>query len=305
MRHRAGALLGVCLCVAAGLAVAQATSPITLSPDAQKRVGIATQPLKTVQHASEIDAFAKVLDPAPLVQLESDYETARAAAAASQAEAVRSKALHDNGGSVAAKDLEASQSQARQDALKVANLHTQFYLQWGPGVGRLSEAQRRRLVAALVKGSAALVHVDTHNNEGQAGAKAVKVDVGSDSIAGAVIGPARAAEPRLQSSGLIVEIAGPDAILLSVGLTQSAHIEQATSQSGVLIPRSAVVRFRGSDWAYVRISATAFQRRLMLDPLPESDGFFVAKGFAAGDQVVTAGADSLFAADLSRAAREG
>jgi hypothetical protein len=246
-----------------------------------------------------------VLDPAPLVQLESDYETAAAAAAASHAEAVRSKALHDNGGSVAAKDLEAAESQARQDALKVANLRTQFSLQWGPGIARLGEAQRRRLVTGLVKGTIALVHVDTHNNEGQAGARVVKVDVGADSIAGTVIGPARQAEPRLQSSGLIVEISGPDAIQLSVGLTQSAHIESASSQSGVLIPRSAVVRYRGSDWAYVRVSATAFQRRLMQDPAPEDDGLFVATGFAAGDQVVTAGAASLFAADLSRPAGAG
>ncbi|HEX3919912.1 MAG TPA: hypothetical protein VHW60_21440 [Caulobacteraceae bacterium] len=305
MERWTGALLACCLSLAAGFATAQGPATVTLSADAQKRVGIATQALKTVQHASEVAAFAKVLDPAPLVQLESDYETAEAAAVASRAEAVRSKTLHDNGGSVAAKDLEAAESQARQDALKVANLHAQFDLQWGPGVAHLSEAQRRRLVAGLVKGSIALVHVDTHNNEGQAGARVVKVDVGSDSIAGAVIGPARQAEPRLQSSGLIVEISGPDAIQLSVGLTQSAHIESATSQSGVLIPRSAVVRYRGSDWAYVRVSATAFQRRLMQDPAPEDDGFFVAAGFAAGDRVVTTGAAALFAADLSRPAGAG
>jgi hypothetical protein len=299
-RARAPYMIALALVLSAGGALAQTASTVTLSADTQKRVGVATQALAAVKRAEEIDAFAKVLDPAPLVQLESDYETAVAAAAASHAEAVRSRALFESGGSIAAKDLEANESQAQQDALKVANLHTQFDLQWGPGVSHLSEAARRKLVAGLVKGDVALVHVDTHNNDGQTGAKTVKVDIGNDSVAGPVLGAARQAEPRLQSSGLIVEISGPDAILLSVGLTNSAHIEEDTSDTGVMIPRGAVVRFRGSDWAYVRTSPTMFDRRLMQDPQVEADGFFVAKGFAPGDQVVTAGASSLFAADQAR-----
>ena len=297
----AAASLGLWLSVGIAMAAAQTSASVSLSADAQRRIGIVTAPLQGVRRAAEIDAFAKVLDPAPLAQLESDYETAVAAAAASRAEAVRAKALHDEGGSVAAKDLEAAQAQARADALKVQNLRGQFGLQWGPGVARLSQAQRRRLVAGLIKGSIALVHVDTHNNEGQAGARTVKVDIGEGSVTGPVLGPARAAEARLQSSGLIVEISGPSAILLSVGLTQSAHIEEATSEAGVMVPRGAVVRFRGSDWAYVRVSPTRFERRLMLDPAPEEGGLFVAKGFAAGDQVVVQGATGVFAADQSRA----
>jgi len=297
------AALLVALCAATFASAQPAGGTVTLSAAAQQRVGLSTQKLTTVQRSNEIDAFAKVLDPGPLVQSENDLETAEAASEASRAEAARTKALHESGGSVAAKDAEAAQSQARQDAIKVVLLRRQIDLQWGPGVSRLSDARRKALVAGLAKGSIALVHVDTHNNEGQDGAKQVKVDIGSDSVAGAVIGPARAAEPRLQSSGLIVEITGKDAILLSVGLTQSAHIEEATSQSGVLLPRGAIIRFRGSDWAYVRVGPTTFQRRLALSPEPEKDGLFVAQGFAAGDNVVVQGATSLFAAEQSAPAR--
>ena len=284
----------------APLASAQTpTAAVTLAAAAQQRLGVTTQKLTAVQRSAEIDAFAKVLDPAPLIQSENDLETALAAAAASKAEAARAKALHDSGGSVSAKDDEAAQSQARQDAIKIELLRRQIAATWGPGVVRLSDAHRRTLVDGLAKGSIALVHVDTHNNEGQAGAKQVKVDVGADSVTGVVIGPARVAEPRLQSSGLIVRISGPDAMLLSVGLTQSAHIEEASSQSGVLLPRGAIIRFRGSDWAYVQTGPTSFVRRLAQDPEPEKDGLFVAQGFAAGDAVVVGGASSLFAAEQS------
>jgi hypothetical protein len=85
--------------------------------------------------------------------------------------------------------------------------------------------------------------------------------------------------------------------LLSVGLTQSAHIESSTPQSGVVLPRAAVVRFRGADWVYVRTSPGAFDRRLVQDPVPEENGLFVAQGFASGDEVVAQGAQALFAAE--------
>ena len=286
----------VTLCLALAAEPASGAG-VQVSPDIQRRLGIVTQKVTLARRSTEIDAFAKVLDPAPLAQTDSDLETAEAAAAASSAQAQRSKALHAADGSIAAKDVEAAVSQARQDALKVALLRRQLALAWGPGVARLSDGARARLVKTLAAGSAALVHVDTHNNDGQAGARFVKVDIGDGSARGVVIGPARAAEPRLQSSGLIVEVSGPQAMLLSVGLTQSAHIESSTPQSGVVLPRASVIRFRGADWVYVRTGPSAFERRLAQDPAPDADGLFVAQGFANGDEVVTRGAQALFAAE--------
>jgi hypothetical protein len=270
---------------------------VGMSPSVQRELGIATQKLTVTHRSAEIDAFAKVLDPEPLVQLASDLATAEAAAAASRAEAQRSKALHFANGSVAAKDMESAEAQARSDALKVDMLRSRLDLEWGPGVARMSAAARDRLVHGLIAGQIALVHVDTHNNEGQTGARFVKVDIGDGSVRGPVLGPARAAEPRLQSSGLIVQISGRSAILLSVGLTQSAHIEANSPQTGFVVPRAAIIRFRGSDWAYVRSGPGTFERRLLQSPVPEADGFFVIHGFAAGEEVATQGAAALFTAE--------
>ena len=65
------------------------------------------------------------------------------------------------------------------------------------------------------------------------------------------------------------------------------------------MPRAAIIRFRGSDWAYVRSGPDAFERRLLESPVPEADGFFVAKGFSAGNEVVAKGAAALFATEQS------
>ncbi|THD58155.1 hypothetical protein [Phenylobacterium sp.] len=279
---------------------AAASGGVTLSGAQQKTLGVKTEPLAAGQHKAQVDAFAKVLDPGPLAQLNSDLLTAVAAAEASRAEAVRAKTLATTGGALARKDQEAAEAQAKSDALKVEILRQRLGLEWGPGVARMSEARRQALVSALSKGVAALVHVDTPSNAGQAGARTVKIDVSADtSVGGVVLGPARAAEPRLQSSGLIVEVTGPSAILLSVGLTQSAHIDTGSPKSGVVIKKESVVRYQGSLWAYVRHGDAQFERRLLQDELPEDGGYFVAKGFAPGEQVAVSGVAGLFAADLA------
>jgi len=276
---------------------------VRIGPEIQRRLGVATQHLSLAHRSAEVDAFAKVLDPGPLVQLDSDLATAEAAAVPSAAAAKRAKALNAADGSIAVKDVETAVAQARSDALKVAILRRQLDLTWGPGIARMSAAARGRLIRALTTGSAALVHVDTHNNDGQAGARFVKIDLGDDSVRGTVIGPARAAEPRLQSSGLIVEVVGPSAILLSVGLTQSAHIEAKSPIGGVILPRAAVIRFGGADWAYARSATGAFERRILETPVPEADGFFVAQGFSPGDEIVVRGAAALFAVEQNAAAK--
>ena len=288
----------LCLTVAAPPALA---AGVQMSPALQQQLGIATQKLKSTQQAADIDAFAKVLDPEPLVQLDSDLRTAESAAVASRAEAERSKALHSADGGVASKDLEAAVAQAQSDALKVEMLRNRVGLEWGPGVAHMSAAARERLVKGVVAGKIALVHVDTHNNDGQAGAKFVKVDIGDDSVRGPVLGPARTAESRLQSSGLIVEISGPSAILLSVGLTNSAHIESSSPQTGFVAPLASIIRYRGLDWVYVRTGPGSFERRMLESPVPAADGFFVTKGLADGDEVVTKGAAALFTAEQSGA----
>jgi len=277
-----------------------AAAEVVLSPDAQQHLGIKTAVL-TLQHRSaQVDAFAKVLDPGPLAALQSDLSTAEAAAAASGAEAARSVALAKAGESMAKKDAEAAVAQAKGDQAKLALLRRRVGLEWGPGLARMSDGRRIRLIQALAAGKAALVQVDTPSNAGQPGAHTVEIDIGDTSVHAPVLGPSRNAEPRLQSSGLIALVTGPQAVLFSIGLTQSARINTSSSVSGVVIPRSAVVRSQGSDWAYVLTAAGRFDRRRLADPAPETDGLFVAQGFRPGEAVAVQGVAALLTAELGQ-----
>ena len=289
------------LALAAAPFAASAAEVVQLAPAAVARIGIRTEPLKSAQHKEEVAAFAKVLDPGPLAQLISDLETQEAAARASAAELKRLRELRRSVQGAAAKDVEAAEAQAVSDDSKLVLLRRRVGLEWGPGVERLSAAQRRRLLDGFAHGTLAIVHVDTPNNKGQKGARTVGVDInqGDDTltVTARVIGPARTAEPRLQSSGLIALVAGRDAVKLSNGLIQGAHITTGDGKTGVLIPKAAVVRYAGADWAYVRASTGAFERRQIVDGQTEKDGTFAAAGFRPGEEVVTGGVAGLLTAD--------
>ena len=305
MRRITEAAVGLALMAAPLMASAQVApyTGVTLDPQAQARLGVRTQTLKSERRSAQIDAFAKVLDSGPLAQLETDLESAEASAAASSAEASRAKALNASGSAVASKDAEAAEAQARNDAQRVLILRQRLGLEWGPGIQRMSDPRRRTLIKALSDGQAALVHIDSPNNEGQAQARSVEIDIGDGQAHGELLGAARAAEPRLQSSGLIAVVRGKSAILLSNGLIQSAHINTPASSPGVIIPRSAVIRFNGSDWAYVRHGPQGFERRRLDSPVASEAGLFVTRGFSAGDELVVQGAAELFGAEQNQGAR--
>src|ERR1700742_2890916 len=133
-RRITGAVWRVALLeVVVGRAAAQIApyTGVTLDLAAQARLGVKTTVLKSERRSAQIDAFAKVLDPEPLAQLETDYESAVASAAASAAEAKRTLMLHQSGSTVAAKDAEAAEAQAKNDAQHVLILRQRIGLEWG------------------------------------------------------------------------------------------------------------------------------------------------------------------------------
>jgi hypothetical protein len=290
--------------LAAGVAWADAddapVKPVKLPAEIQAKLGLTVQPLLAKTSAATVAGFARVLDPGPLAQLDSDIAAAEAAVEASVAEAKRSAALNADGQAVAAKQVEATRAQARADQSKLNFLRRRIGLEWGEALARMSGAQRGRLLAEIATGKAALVRLDAASGEGLKGLKSVDIDLGAlGRVHAAVLGPARAADPKLLSPGLLAVARGPNAASLSVGLAVPVKLSAAGPVSGVVAPSTALLRSQGKTWVYVRTAPESFLRKEVDEGRPDPGGLFVAEGFKAGEPVVTHGAAMLFAAETN------
>ncbi|MDB5456767.1 MAG: hypothetical protein JWP92_2352 [Caulobacter sp.] len=281
--------------VLAGAACAAEATSVQVDAATQKRIGVATAPLAAAQHRVAVSGFARVLDAVPLATLDGDLTTALAAAQASRAEAARTKALAADA-TVSLKLAQAAQAQASADAAKLALLRRRVGLEWGPVFA--GDASRARLIGELVTGRAALVRIDAP--AGTIGARAAQMTLGGgETVNVAILGPARTADPRVQTGGLIGLVRGPAAARLGIGVSAPVTLSGGAASVGVVVPRSALIRTAGQTFAYVRKDATHFERRALVAPAPQADGLFSAGGFSPGQAVVVSGAAALFAAEVA------
>lgn len=283
---------------------ALAAGPVaTMTIETQRKLGVSVQALPSARHAGAPTGFARVLDPVPLATLDADITAAAAAARASQAEAARARSLAAADATVSARAAEAATAQARADAAKVTLLRRRLGLEWGPTFMAMSDARRAGLIDGLASGRAALVRIDAAS--GLTGVRAATLDLGQGAKAGVqILGPARTSDPRLLSNGLIGLVSGAGARHLGIGLTTPVTLSTGGAAEGVLIPRAAVVRTGGASFAYVRLDATHFERRMIGGAAPEPGGLFAASGFRPGERVVVAGAAALLTAETAAPAKE-
>lgn len=90
------------------------------------------------------------------------------------------------------------------------------------------------------------------------------------------------------------------AAALQPGMPIVAHLDlPGEPRQGVVVPRSAIIRFAGRTWVYVRIDPEQLTRRLAPTDIATPTGWFVAEGLQAGDPVVVSGAQSVLAEELS------
>jgi hypothetical protein len=271
--------------------------PVSIDPATMRRLSVAIAPARAMTRSASVTGFARVLDPIPLAQLDADIAAAQPAAFASAAEAARTRALFAADATVSRRAAEAATMQARGDSARLALLRRRLGLEWGPAVASLGDARRAALVEAVAAGRAALVRIDSASGAGQASLRTVVLDLGDlGAVTATILGPARAADPRLQSPGLIAQVSGPKAGLLSTGLSMPARLS-GTMQAGVFIPGSAVLRVDGGSWIYRQHAPGAFRRTLLIGTIPVPGGLFVTGGVRPGDAVVASGAAALYAAE--------
>lgn len=296
LRYAPILILSAALLIGAGPAAPVTPPPAAMmSGDLQSRLAIQTAPLAAMTYAPAVSGYARVIDAVPLATLESDLVAALAVAAASRAEADRAGTLSTEDQIVSAKVAEAARAQAVADQTRVTLLRNRLGLEWGAAFAALNEGARRNLVSALARGDAALVRIDGATTPLSG---TVTLDLGPNGLSTArVLGAARTADSRLQSSGSLALVTGVAARRLSSGLVVPVRLPFGAGVSGVFVPGSAVLRAEGESWAYIRTAPGRFERRSLGQATAVDNGLFVTSGVQVGETVATRGASALYTAE--------
>jgi hypothetical protein len=247
----------------------------------------------------ELIGYGRVLDPAPLAALVSEWTVARAAALVSDQELERTKILHtQNTASVRA--LQSAESMAERDRLLVDSIRDRILLSWGHVISRRTDLPA--LLRVLTAQDQVIVRVELPAGEAPSAqvlrARLAALNAPEKTIEAEFLGPAPATDPQLQGQGFLFLTRG-NALNLTPGAAVTAYLELGgEAQSGVLVPASALLRVDSRIWVYTQQSETSFVRTPVLLGPPRADGWLVTQGVSPDDKVVTQGAQVLLSEEL-------
>lgn len=263
------------------------------------RLGVRTAALGTISARGTTNGFARGLDVSPLAAILAEVDAARAAATASQAEVRRLDVLYRQDVSASRRSLEAARAQALADGSRVRLAEQRVGLEFGSGLTRLGSGALHQLVAEIASGRAALVRIDVSGADLASGSS-VEIGEPGAGLSVRVLGPAAAADTKLQSSGVLAVVRGPWARQAQAGRILPARAAAGDAVSGVLVPRDAIVRFQGKLWVF-RQNGRKFERVALTEPQGVADGWVIHTGLKPGDVIAISGAAGLLALDAGGA----
>ena len=257
---------------------------------------IRTQPLVAGSVPSLRRGFARAMDLSGLAAIDADLAAARGALAASRAEAKRLSSLADQDQSASLQAVEAARAKADSDAAQLNLAQRRIGLEFGPGLARMKAADRGMLIADVGAGRAALLRIDIPGQPLEPGAK-VSISDGERRQSMRILGPAAAVDPQLQNAAMLAVLRAPMAAVAMAGRQFAATAAGSDLEDGVIVPRSALVRWQGRLWAYREVRKGAFQPVPIDGARPVDGGWLVNHGLTAGERIVTDGATTLFAVE--------
>lgn len=280
------------------VALACNAGAVELDAAAQSRLGLRLSTLAEGEASPTTRAVVDVLDPLPLAKAVDELAVARAAADASRAEAGRTRALLAARGNASRKALEAAQAQAVADQARLREARLALRAGWGEALADMDRTRRDRLVDQLVDGRQVLLRAEPLERPDEpvpVRAATLQVPHGGQ-LPARVLGRLPRSTAGLAAGWLLQAPAGA----LVPGMVLTARLQSGGPPvRGVLLPRAAVVRWNGRDWAYVATGADRFERRAVAARVMTPAGWLVGAPFGAGERVVTQGAEALIAVDAA------
>ena len=263
---------------------------VSFDGDTQKRLGLRVRQLAAATRQREVMAFGRALDTAPLHAQAVEIAAAEVSALLSQQELGRLRQLQDN---TSERRMQTAEAEARRDQLALQAARNQLRLTWGNNIADRDDLPD--LVQSLVSQKLALIRLDLAIDDRLSAlpARARIIPLGAEaSIDAEVVGMAPTVSGQDQAQGILVLASLPAG--LPPGMAITGYLElPGDPLNGVVIPRSAVVRYNGRTWVYVQTGAATFSRREVALENPLDDGWLLSRGLGPDDRIVESGAQLL------------
>jgi len=246
---------------------------IVIRPAAEKEIGITSEILEPVVQPIETEAYGFILDPAPLSKLTSDLLSAQAALGPADAQYRRTSRLYAEQKNASLRDLQAAHASYVTDKSQLQALEQQLRNDWGEEVAQMDAGGRSKLVSALVDRREAIARVTApigkQLDDAPRTAQIIVLGHEQQPLNARAVYTAPTVVPTFQGQTFLVLIVTTD-FPLRPGTAVSARLPiPNTYQRGVIVPRSAVVRYAGNEWVYRKLDGDRFVTLTKLVPVSE------------------------------------
>jgi hypothetical protein len=287
---------------------------LRLDASTQARGGLRTEVLKPVSFSPEIAAFGLVADLQPLLAQRARYAAARSEAdvarttlASAKSEYDRLSSLNKEEGDIATKHIQQAeaewkrnQAELRRFESEMQGIHDETRQQWGAVVTGWALDGNSPEFEKLLNHDDVLILVTLPPGQSlPSGIETVQIGRNGDRAnakPATYLSPAPATDPLVQGETHYFRAAADNlraAMRLDVWIGKSKSAE-----TGVIVPQSAVIWALGQAWAYVKTDDEHFVRRQISTGTAAPGGWFVADSIKPGDNVVVAGAQTLYAEEF-------
>jgi hypothetical protein len=289
-------------------------SQVKVTKASQEASGIASRPLEAARAEAAAEVYGVIVNVQPLIDLRARYVSAvsdaralRAAAANSGTEHKRLKKLFEDDRNVSERAVQAAEAAWRTDEARliaadqtVAAAHASIRVNWGEVLAAWATDPESSAFEAVSQQREALVQLTLpYDLQAQAGKAPISL--------APIAAPAEARPARFISAAPLTDATLPgvtyfylvSASTLRVGMRVAGQLKLGgKARDGVVVPSAAVVWHGGKAWAYVKEEDEVFVRKEVSTSQELAGGWFDARHFEPGDEVVVSGAQLLLSEEL-------
>jgi hypothetical protein len=279
---------------------------VRLTPDQLQQIGLETAVLKAAPHPEEFRAYGTVVDIARITELTNSYANAQAQLQIAQAKLEVAKSAFERtknlvqSAALPKKEAEAAEGTFRTDQAtlaaaesRVKTLAATAQQEWGPVIGK-GIIERSPEVVRLIERDQFLVQVTLSPGVtltepprtalAQSPTRDANIDL-------QYVSPATRTDPRIQ--GLSFFFAAPGDSGLLPGMNTTVYVPSGKTYEGVFVEDTAIVRWQGRSWVYLRVGPDTFKRQPISTDQPVSDDDYVVRDIPIGSEIVMRGAQVL------------